>query len=118
MHVQCLIKTKQNNRIVNNFSCKIKTEKQMAAAPGNLAAYRIPAAPSLVVSGLKRSASRVTEHKGRASATHTAVERPTTPAPTTATRTPFFILQEGESRRRDRCPLAATRPATIDLVMS
>lgn len=70
----------------------------MAAAPGNLAANRIPAAPSLVVSGLKLSASRVTEHHGSASATHTAVERPTTPAPTTATRTPFLILQEGLSR--------------------
>lgn len=59
--------------------------------PGNSAAKRIPAAPSLVVFGLNVSARTVTEQKGRASAMQTAVERPITPAPTTTILTLFIL---------------------------
>lgn len=60
---------------------------RISSIPGNQLVNKIPAAPSLVVSGLNFSDNTVTEQKGRASAMHTAVERPTTPAPTTATLT-------------------------------
>ena len=64
--------------------------------PGYWAANKIPAATSLVVLGENLSARRVTEQKGRASATQTAVESPTTPAPTTTTFT-LFILEQAAS---------------------
>lgn len=72
------------------------------ASPGNSAANRIPAAPSLVVSGLNLSAIRVTEQRGSASAMQTAVETPTTPAPTTATLTVFICNRESGGGGSDK----------------
>lgn len=45
----------------------------------------IPAATSLVVLGLNWSERTVTEQLGQVSVMHSAVDRPMTPAPTTAT---------------------------------
>lgn len=52
-----------------------------------------------MVSGLNWSASRVTEQNGRASAMQTAVEKPITPAPTTATLTLFILELELQQRK-------------------
>lgn len=58
MHVQCLKKkqqhTKQNNRIVNNFSCKIKTGKQMAGCTWELGRKQDPR--SSVAGGVRAEA--------------------------------------------------------------
>ena len=90
--------------------------------PGKVVENRIPAAPSLVVSGLNVSASKVTEQRGRDSATHTAVENPTTPAPTTTTLTPDILEARNERRRLkaagrpQRCLSQRVNPQLLGLI--